>query len=83
MMETRYEVEIWTWNLAKDSNCSGVEHIDTREFSDRYAAYRYARLWKNTFEKYIREGKKMKYKIDITHIERNTYRYSSGAYRCR
>lgn len=83
MTETTYEVKIWTWNIAKDSNCFGVEHTDTREFSDRDDAYRYARLWTNTFEKYIREGKKMQYRIDVTHIERNTYRYSGGSYRWR
>lgn len=79
MTETAYEVKIYTWNLVKDSEVLGVEHTDFREFFDKDEAYRYAELWTNTFEKYIREGKRIKYRIEVTHIERNTYRYSGGS----
>ena len=78
MTETAYEVRISVWNL--DVENKDHKMTDFREFSDKDAAYRFSELWTNTFEKYIREGKKMQYKIDITRVERNTYRYSGGSY---
>ena len=77
MTETTYEVRISVWNL--DADNKNHKMTDFREFSDKDAAYRFAELWTNTFDKYIREGKKMQYRINITHVERNTYRYSGGS----
>ena len=59
MTETTYEVRISVWNL--DADNKDHKMTDFREFSDKDAAYRFAELWTNTFDKYIREGKKRRY----------------------
>ena len=78
MTETTYEVRISVWNL--DVENEDHKMTDVFEFPDKVNAYRSAQLWTDFYDFYIREGKRIKYRIDITHIERNTYRYSGGSY---
>lgn len=82
-METTYEVKIESWDLDEDSENWLMKYTDIREFDDRDKAYKCARFWTEAFNISIHEGTKLQYRIEVTHIERNTYRYSSGAYRCR
>lgn len=77
MTETAYEVRISVWNLDVEKD---HKMTDVFEFSDLDKAYRSAQLWTDLYDMYIHEGKRIKYRIDITHVERNTYRYSGGSY---
>ena len=77
MTETTYEVRISVWNL--DADNKDHEMKDVFEFTDKNKAYRSAQLWTDFYDVCIREGKRIKYRIDITRIERNTYRYSGGS----
>ena len=77
MTETTHEVRISVWNL--DVENKDHKMMDVFEFPDKVKAYRSAQLWTDFYDFYIREGKRIKYRIDITHIERNTYRYSGGS----
>ena len=77
MMEIRYEVRISVWNL--DADNKDHEMRDVFEFPDKVKAYRSAQLWTDFYDVCIRKGKRIKYRIDITRIERNTYRYSGGS----
>lgn len=79
MTETTYEVRISVWNL--DVENKDHKMTDVFEFPDKVKAYRSAQLWTDFYDFYIHEGKRIKYRVDITHIERNTYRYSGGSYR--
>ena len=81
MTETAYEVRISVWNLDVDNKDHKM--MDVFEFPDKVKAYRSAQLWTDFYDSLIHEGKRIKYRIEVTHIERNTYRYFSGAYRCR
>ena len=80
MTETTYEVKIESWDLDEDSENWMKKYTDIREFTDKDEAYRCARFWKEAFNISIREGTKLQYDIEVTHIERNTYRYSLGTY---
>ena len=80
MATTTYEVKIESWDLDEDSENWLKKYTDIREFDDRDEAYKCARFWTEAFNISIREGTKLQYRIEVTHIERNTYRYSSGAY---
>lgn len=73
-----YEVRISVWNLDVDNKDHKM--TDVFEFPDKVKAYRSAQLWTDFYDFYIHKGKRIKYRIDITHIERNTYRYSGGSY---
>lgn len=77
MTETTYEVRISVWNL--DVENKDHKMTDVFEFPDKVKAYTCAELWTNLYDVYIREGKRIKYRIDVIHIERNTYRYSGGS----
>ena len=77
MTETTYEVRISVWNL--DVENKDHEMKDVFEFTDKAKAYRSAQLWTDFYDVCIRKGKRIKYRIDITRIERNTYRYSGGS----
>ena len=77
MTETAYEVRISVWNL--DVENKDHEMTDVFEFPDKAKAYRSAQLWTDFYDVCIREGKRIKYRVDITRIERNTYRYSGGS----
>lgn len=77
MTETAYEVRISVWNL--DADNKDHEMTDVFEFPDKVKAYRSAQLWTDFYDVCIRKGKRIKYRIDITRIERNTYRYSGGS----
>lgn len=76
MTETTYEVRISVWNLDVEKD---HEMRDVFEFPDKDKAYRSAQLWTDFYDVCIREGKRIKYRVDITHIERNTYRYFGGS----
>ena len=78
MTETAYEVRISVWNL--DVENKDHKMTDVFEFPDKVKAYRSAQLWTDFYDFLIREEKRIKYRIDITHVERNTYRYSGGSY---
>ena len=78
MTETAYEVRISVWNL--DVENKDHKMTDVFEFPDKDKAYRSAHLWTDFYDVCIREGKRIKYRIDIMHIEYNTYRYSGGSY---
>ena len=78
-METTYEVKIESWDLDEDSENWMKKYTDIREFDDRDEAYKCARFWMEAFNISIREGTKLQYRIEVTHIERNTYRYSGGS----
>ena len=80
MVTTTYEVKIKSWDLDEDSENWMKMYTDIREFDDRDEAYRCARFWTEAFNASIREGTKLQYRIEVTHTERNTYRYSSGTY---
>lgn len=82
-METTYEVKIKSWDLDEDSENFLKMYTDIKEFPDKVKAYRSARLWTDFYDSLIHEGKRIKYRIEVTHIERNTYRYSGGSYRWR
>ena len=77
MTETAYEVRISVWNL--DVENKDHEMRDVFEFPDKVKAYRSAQLWTDFYDVCIRKGKRIKYRIDIIRIERNTYRYSGGS----
>ena len=76
-METTYEVRISVWNLDVDKD---HRMTDVFEFPDKVKAYRSAQLWTDFYDSLIHEGKRIKYRIEVTHIERNTYMYSGGSY---
>ena len=78
MTETAYEVRISVWNL--DADNKDHEMKDVFEFTDKVKAYRSAQLWTDFYDVCIRKGKRIKYRVDIIRIERNTYRYSGGSY---
>ena len=80
MVTTTYEVKIESWDLDEDSENWMKKYTDIREFDDMGEAYKCARFWTETFNISIREGTKLQYRIEVTHTERNTYRYSSGTY---
>lgn len=75
MTETAYEVRISVWNLDVEKD---HKMTDVFEFSDKDKAYTCAELWTNLYDVCIRDGKKFHYKIEVMHIEYNTYKYSEG-----